>query len=110
MIKDANYRSTMGQITKSSTYDIIETIDPIAAAVRYVTSNYVEQVALVAITLHFEDRAKSDPACSPLKFSMPYLSGQTTRADHNGQERGFLHSLLEHLRTSVRRTDGVFLL
>jgi hypothetical protein len=110
MIRDANYRSTMGQITKSSTYDIIETIDPIAAAVQHVTSNYVEQIALVAITLHFENRANSDPACSPLKVSTPYLPGQTKREDHSGQERGFLRGLVEHLRTSVRKTDGVFLL
>jgi len=110
MIKDANYRSTMGQITKSSTYDIIETIDPIEAAVRYVTSNYVEQIALVAITLHFEDEANSDPACSSPKASTPYLPGQTKQADHSRQERGFLRGLLEHLRTSVRKTDGVFLL
>jgi hypothetical protein len=110
MIKDANYRSTMGQITKSSTYDIIETIDPIAAAVQYVTSNYVEQIALVTITLHFENRANSDPACSPPKVSTPYLLSQTTRADHSRQERGFLCGLVEHLRPLVRKTDGVFLL
>jgi Type II secretion system (T2SS), protein E, N-terminal domain len=110
MIKDANYRSTMGQITKSSTYDIIETIDPIAAAVQYVTSNYVEQIALVTITLHFENRANSDPGCSPPKASTPYLASQTTRADHSEQERGFLCSLVEKLRPLVRKTDGVFLL
>ncbi len=107
MIKDANYRSTMGQITKSSTYDIVETIDPIAAAVQYVTSNYVEQIALVTITLRFENRANSDPACSA---PTPYLPSQTMRADYSGQERGFLCGLVEHLRTSVRKTDGVFLL
>ena len=107
-MKDAGYRSTMGQITKSSTYDIIETIDPIAAAVQYVTSNYVEQIALVAITLHFENRANSDPACSPHQVS--YLSSQTTLTDHMGQERVFLCGLLDHLRPLVRKTDGVFLL
>jgi len=109
-MKDANYRSTMGQITKSSTYDIIETIDPIVAAVQHVTSNYVEQIALVTITLHFENRANSDAACAPLKVSTPYLAGQTRRADYSGQERGFLCGLVEHLRPLVRKTDGVFLL
>lgn len=108
MAKDAGYRSTMGQITKSPTYDIIETTDPIAAAVRYVTSNFVEQIAMVAITLHFENRVNNDPACSPHQVSC--LSSQTTLADHTGQERGFLCGLVDHLRPLVRKTDGVFLL
>jgi len=108
MIKEAGYRSTMGRITKSSTYDIIETIDPIAAAVQYVTSNYVEEIALVAITLHFGFRANNDSAFSPQQVSS--LSSQTTRVDCTGQERAFLRGLADHLRPLVRKTDGVFLL
>jgi hypothetical protein len=108
MVKDAGYRSTMGQITKSSTYDIIETIDPIAAAVQHVTSNYVEEIALVAITLHFANKANNDPACSPHQFS--YLSSPTTLMEHRRQERAFLRGLVDHLRPLVRKTDGVFLL
>src|SRR6266567_4156958 len=108
MVKDAGYRSTMGQITKSSTYDIIETIDPIAAAVQHVTSNYVEEIALVAITLHFANKANNDPACSPHQFS--YLSSPTTLMEHRRQERAFLYGLVDHLRPLVRKTDGVFLL
>ena len=108
MVKDAGYRSTMGQITKSPTYDIIETIDPIAAAVQHVTSNYVEEIALVAITLHFANKANNDPACSPHQFS--YLSSPTTLMEHRRQERAFLCGLVDHLRPLVRKTDGVFLL
>src|SRR5215469_7919979 len=108
MVKDAGYRATMGRITKSSTYDIIETIDPIVAAVQHVTSNYVEEIALVAITLHFENRTNNDLASSPHQFS--FLASPTTLREHRRQERAFLCGLLDHLRPLVRKTDGVFLL
>ncbi len=110
MSKDADYRSTIEQITNSYTYEIVETMDPIAAAIRQITSTYVEQIAMVAITLHFGARASSDIASPPGRIPAPYASHQATQPHHSGQGRGLTQDLLDHLRPLVRKTDRIFLL
>ena len=57
MDKDSDYRSQMKQ---SNGYEIIEAIDPIAAAADEIASTYVEQIALVAITLRFDSEISGD--------------------------------------------------
>src|SRR5579864_7707536 len=51
MDNDSDYRS---QVEQSNGYEIVEAIDPITAAADEITSTYVEQIALVAITLRFD--------------------------------------------------------
>lgn len=110
MSKDADCRSTIEQVTNSYTYDIVDTIDPIAAAIRQITSTYVEQMAMVAITLHFGARASNDIASPPGRVSASYASDQATQPHHTGQGRGLTQNLLDHLRPLVRKTDRAFLL
>jgi hypothetical protein len=110
MSKDADYRSTIEQITNSYTYDIIETIDPVAAAIQQITLTSVEQIAMVAITLHFGARASSGIANPSGRVSASYAANQATQLHHSGQGRGLTHDLLDHLRPLVRKTDLVFLL
>jgi len=110
MSKDADYRSTIGQTMNSYTYDIVETIDAIAAAIRQITSTYVEQIAIVAITLHFGTMPGSNIADPPSRVPASYASNQATQPRHSGQGRGLIEDLLDHLRPLVRKTDRVFLL
>ena len=57
MDNDSDYRSQMEQ---SNGYEIVEAIDPIAAAADEIMSTYIEQIALVAITLRFESEMSGD--------------------------------------------------
>ncbi|MDQ2903191.1 MAG: hypothetical protein ABI456_18695 [Ktedonobacteraceae bacterium] len=74
------------------TYERVETAHAIAAAMQHITTTHSEQVALVAISLDF-DQAERAAALSSV-----------ARVDR------CIAYLLEYLRPLVRKTDAVFLL
>ena len=110
---DPDYRAKMPQ----STYEIVETIEPVAAAAMHITSTYIEQLALVAIVLHFASGACIDGQEEAKPGSS--TSKRSTRAGRRSQERvssteglageQLARYLLEGLRPLVRKTDRVFL-
>jgi hypothetical protein len=110
MSKDADYRSTNEQITHAYTYEIIETIEPIAVAIRQITSSNIEQIAMVAITLHFGAGASSDIASPTGRVPASYTVNQATQPHPGEQRKRPTQNLLDHLRPLVRKTDKVFLL
>ncbi len=134
MDKDSDYRSQMKQ---SNGYEIVEAIDPIAAAADEIMSTYVEQLALVAITLRFDSEmsgdshsvVKTNSSVSrkvsrrltkefPTPTDAPHPAGAINRAPTEevasftelltGEQ--VTRYLLENLRSLVRKTDRVFLL
>ncbi len=134
MDKDSDYRFQMEQ---SNGYEIIEAIDPIAAAADEIASTYVEQIALVAITLRFDSEisgdshgvVKTNSSVSrkvsrrltkefPTPTDAPHPAGAINRAPTEemaslaelltGEQ--VIRYLLDNLRSLVRKTDRVFLL
>src|SRR5215471_3061513 len=112
MDKDSSHRSQMEQ---SYGYKIVEVIDPIVAAIQDITSNSVEQIALVTITLRF-DNARSGSDHGPVKTnasaSKQLREGSAEEiapfADLLSGEQ-VTRYLLDNLRPLVRKTDRVFL-
>ncbi len=98
----ADYRSILGRIKTTYTYDKVETIDAIIAEIKHITSTYVEQVALVTIMLHFDsaERVVGAPVDS--------LAGPL--ANQSLHPANYPSHLMDHLRPLVRKTDSVFLL
>src|SRR2546428_2007605 len=112
MHNDSGYRSQMEQ---SYGYETVEVIDPIAAAIQDITSTYVEQIALVAITLHF-DNARSGGGHGLVKTNAS--ASKQLRAESSEEIAPFAELLsgeqvtrylLDNLRSLVRKTDRVFL-
>jgi hypothetical protein len=79
------------QTTNVYTYQTIETVDAVAAAIRRITESRSPQIALVTIKLRFDHEGRI------------YAARRT-------QSRRCTHYLLDNLRPLVRRTDEVFLL
>jgi hypothetical protein len=84
--------------TNRYTYEKIETTHDLAAMVQHITTTCVEQVALVAITLYFDVEDQTTANC------LPYTDAYASMDAMNG-----VHTLLNSLRTLVRKTDIVFL-
>jgi hypothetical protein len=122
MDNDSDYRSQMEQ---SNGYEIVEAIAPIAAAADEIMSTYIEQIALVAITLRFESEMSGDShAVMKTNTSVSRQVSQrltkefptriesapqaTLREAMEGEQ--VTRYLLENLRSLVRKTDRVFLL
>lgn len=112
MDNDSDYRS---QIEQSYGYEIVEVIDPVAAAIQDITSTYVEQIALVAITLRF-DNARSGGGHGLVKTNAS--ASKQLRDESAGEIAPFAELLsgqqvtrylLDNLRPLVRKTDRVFL-
>src|SRR5712691_8102186 len=98
----ADYRSILGRIKTTYTYDKVETIDAIVAEIKHITSTYVEQVALVTIILHFDSAERVGGA--------PVVSVAGPPAGQSLQPANYTIHLMDHLRPLVRKTDSVFLL
>jgi hypothetical protein len=79
------------QATTIYTYQTIDTVDAIVAAMRRITEAHTQQIALVTITLRFDHEGRV------------YAARRT-------QARHCTHYLLDNLRPLVRKTDKVFLL
>lgn len=73
-----------------SSYEHVETLQAVEATMQML-SNYVEHLALVVVTLHFEHEGR-------MHLARSLQTEQSTRY------------YLEHLRSRVRKTDSVFLL
>ena len=134
MDNDSDYRSQMEQ---SNGYEIVEAIDPIAAAADEIMSTYIEQIALVAITLRFKSEMSGDSHAvmktntsvsrqvsqrltkefptriesapqAPLRAPTPHPADAINRVPTEGEQ--VTRYLLGNLRSLVRKTDRVFLL
>ena len=127
MDNDSDYRSQMEQ---SNGYEIVEAIDPIAAAADEIMSTYIEQIALVAITLRFKSEMSGDSHAVmktntsvsrqvsqrlTKEFPTPTDAKELIRAPQaplrvptEGEQ--VTRYLLGKLRSLVRKTDRVFLL
>ena len=91
MGNEATSRLAIGPTTDEYVFAIIETTSPIIATISDITAMGIAQLAMVTITLRFEQ------------------SGKTQAAWHEQSEQTTI-SLLTALRKMVRRTDSVFLL
>ncbi|HVB23449.1 MAG TPA: hypothetical protein VNG51_16030 [Ktedonobacteraceae bacterium] len=80
-----------GTTTDAYGFAVIETISPVVSTIHGITAMGISQMAMVTITLHFEQGGKT-------RMARQETSEQTTIA------------LLTALRKMVRRTDSVFLL
>src|SRR5713101_7221683 len=108
MDNDSGYRSQMEQ---SYGYEIVDAIDTIAAAIKDIRSAYVEQIALVAITLRF-DNARSGVDHSLVKTN---ASASKQLSDESAEDvvpfsellsgEQVTRYLLDNLRPLVRKTD-----
>ena len=91
MGNEAASRLAIGTKTDEYGFAIIETTSPVVATIQDITAMGISQVAMVTITLRFEQSGKT-------RTARQETSEQTTMA------------LLTALRKMVRRTDSVFLL
>lgn len=86
---EAISRPRLTHVPANNAYEVVEVIQPIATALRLMTTTAVTQVALVAITFEFEHDVKTVVNRSAyIKQSILYY--------------------LEHARTLVRKSDIVF--
>jgi len=118
MDNDSDYRS---QVEQSNGYEIVEAIDPITAAADEITSTYVEQIALVAITLRFDsEMSGGNHGVVKTNTSSSRRVSRRHVKDESAEEIASLAELLtgeqvtryllDNLRPLVRKTDRVFLL
>lgn len=91
MGNEAASRLAIGTKTNEYGFAIVETTSPVVATIRDITAMGISQLAMVIITLRFEQGAK-------------------TRTAWQEPEEQTTITLLTALRKMVRRTDSVFLL
>jgi hypothetical protein len=112
MVTDSNYRSMM---EPSSGYKTVEAIDAIAAVARHIISTYIEQIALVAIILRFDNEVGRKGQGAARRN----MSGSRQSTQHHREsvqemipellsEEQVERYLLDNLRPLVRKTDKVF--
>ncbi len=115
MVTNSNYRSMM---EPSTGYETVEAIDAIAAAASHIISTYIEQIALVAIMLRFDNEMSRKSQTAARRNTGG--SRQSTQRHHKESAQEMMPDLLskeqvvryllENFRLLVRKTDKVFLL